>query len=125
MSRDDLPRRVLQVHEVTTKRAGVFELEGPDDSPEKNLLIAVIARAVSDALGGIVIDGDGQRERASALAWIFSIRDDDYHTPFSFAYCCSELDIDQKPIQRRVAKAIWAQRYKDRTGQEDNQLKCA
>ena len=66
-------------------------------SPERNLMMAVLERSILDYVGNKASDIQSAKE------WIFS----EAHEPqekFSFAWICSELDLDPK----RIAEAIKA-----------------
>ncbi|RME59990.1 MAG: hypothetical protein D6780_04175 [Candidatus Dadabacteria bacterium] len=67
--------------------------------PERNLLAAVLARAICDAFG------TAQCERhivRSARKWLF--RELDPTEPFSFAWVAVQLDLDPVELQRTLRR---------------------
>lgn len=75
--------------------------------PEKNLGLAIIKRAVNDALGNIKINysTDGRNVQREALAWLFVIPKDDSEyrpEPFSFEWWCNVLEIEPEDTRAFV-----------------------
>lgn len=66
-------------------------------SPERNLMMAVLERAILDFVG------NNPADIKSAETWIFA-ENEEPQQEFSFTWVCSELDIDPK----RIAEAIKA-----------------
>jgi len=76
---------------------------------EKNLLAAILARAVMDATGNVSLPltRKPKSTQAEAIDWIFfsSLTDDD---EFSFAGICETLEISPAAVRDAVNKAILA-----------------
>lgn len=77
-------------------------------TPEKALGLAIIVRAVKDALGLVAI---GQSEalkskggylRREAFGWIFSAHDEKYRPEFSFPWWCDILEIEASRIRKFI-----------------------
>jgi|GEM_PF-750527 hypothetical protein len=68
-----------------------------DFKPERNLLSAVLARAVCDAFGNIEVE---KHVRRTARQWIFGVTDP--NQPFSFDWVCNSLDIDPNELRRML-----------------------
>jgi hypothetical protein len=84
--------------------ANRFWSEGEDDSeslspvkPERNLLAAVLARAICDAFGTAHCERHVVR---SARQWIFGRLMP--KTPFSFAWIATHLDLDPLSLQESL-----------------------
>lgn len=79
--------------------------------PEKALGLAIISRAVLDALGqtalagGIINTQKGYLIR-QARAWLFSAYDDQRKTPFSFPWWCEVLEVDKNRIRKFVLSGV-------------------
>jgi len=87
---------------ISKVRAGSFEEEESFSSsrgvkPERNLLAAVLARAICDAFGSAQCDRHVVR---SARQWLFGVL-----TPsrvFSFAWVVNHLDLDPVALQHTL-----------------------
>lgn len=85
----------------TANASGKFSPEGEDDGeasspvkPERNLLAAVLARAICDAFGTAHCERHVVR---SARQWLFGKLTP--KKPFSFAWVCLYLDLEPIPLQ--------------------------
>ncbi len=79
----------------------VFNLFGDPNttgSPERRLLLAVLERAILDFLGN---DSD---EIDEAEHWLFTEQNDSPQKAFSFAWVCSELDLDLNGVLDKIRK---------------------
>ncbi|MCB0338796.1 MAG: hypothetical protein KDD53_04285 [Bdellovibrionales bacterium] len=65
--------------------------------PERNLLAAVLARAICDAFGSAHCD---RHEVRSARQWLFGTLTPKH--PFSFAWVCIQLDLDPISLQESL-----------------------
>ena len=65
-------------------------------SPERNLLVAILERAILDYVG------NNEREVFEAETWLFSNSDDRDDGEFSFDWICQELDLDPVKIARII-----------------------
>jgi hypothetical protein len=63
-------------------------------TPERNLLVAMIQRAIFDYMGNREFDRD------SAAEWLFD--DTENSDLFSFQWVCSQLDLEPQAITSRV-----------------------
>ena len=74
------------------------------DGPEKDLVIAVLQRAVEDARGDLKGLGvkDRQKVQQSALGWIRR----NTNRCFSFLWVCDALELDPEWIRRRIKDGI-------------------
>jgi hypothetical protein len=70
------------------------------DTPEKNLLVAIVERAVSD-----LRCKNDRRIRQDALDWLTAPYRDDPEI-FSFQDICMSLEIDYDQVQSRLAKVV-------------------
>lgn len=70
------------------------------DSPEKDLLIGVLERAVRDLMGDSrdLPSKDRLKVRRDAQRWISSNRT----KPFSFLWCADALELDPLAIRKRI-----------------------
>ena len=77
---------------------GVEESVAPSPvKPERNLLAAVLARAICDAFGSAHCD---RHEIRSARQWLFGQLAP--KRPFSFAWVCLHLDLDPISLQESL-----------------------
>lgn len=88
----------------SSSTASKFHSEGDDDlehnaqvKPERNLLSAVLARAILDAFGTAHCERHIVR---GARQWLFGKLKPS--VPFSFAWVALHLDIDPKALQRSL-----------------------
>ena len=65
----------------------------PSFSPERNLLVAVLRRALFDYCNG------SSAERSAAEEWFL---DDDSEASFSFQWICTQLSIEPASILQRL-----------------------
>lgn len=63
--------------------------------PERNLLTAVLRRALFDLRNGTAV------ERTAAKEWFFENGD---YSPFSFTWVCTHLDIEPEQLLERIGK---------------------
>ncbi len=69
---------------------------GKASLPERNLLVAMIERAVLDYFGNQAM------ERSEAETWLFGLTHED--EPFSFHWVCGQLDLDPVDITSQIQK---------------------
>jgi hypothetical protein len=78
-----------------SQRYPAEDIEVSRELPERNLLAAVLERAIRDILN---IETDAQQHCASACVWLRSQAE----TEFSFKWICFQLDISPKYIRRYI-----------------------
>lgn len=87
------------------------DLFGCNGLSERNLLAAVLKRALLDLL---MTDADNQKWVADAIEWFNEGSPDaDIHRAWSFEWVCAELNIDSKLIRRGlydIAKTLKVER---------------
>lgn len=77
-----------------------FEIYGEPNltgTPERNLLMAVLERAIRDYVG------NSRHEVKEAEEWIFKQRMDLPYIEFSFAWVCHQLDLEPQRIADLIA----------------------
>lgn len=95
--------QVIQPKIRTLFDARLLEIADPV-RPEKNLLAAVLERAIADILSNLT-DDEAQKSRRDAEDWLFygplegSIFDLE---PFSFAWVCQHLGLDALAWRKRI-----------------------
>ena len=65
-------------------------------TPERNLLVALLHRALLDYFGSRRIDKDDAR------VWLFE--ESDEREAFSFSWVCAQLDLDRQEILTRIKR---------------------
>lgn len=74
---------------------------------EKALIWQVVKRAVLDAAGLAGLTKWERRQfQCEAKVWIFSCSPDDHKYPFTFTWCCIELDMSPVEVRRHVREAL-------------------
>lgn len=73
---------------------------------EKKLLYAIIERAVLDLQGKDANDIMGRYHMRRADAWLFYWRSGDEGEPFTFPWCCQELDVCPSELTRKLRKIV-------------------
>ena len=76
----------------------LYEKPNFTGSPERNLLMAVLERAILDLVG------NDQAESAEAEKWIFGELEDPSFRVFTFPWLCQELDLDYRDISETIRK---------------------
>ncbi len=71
-------------------------LETTTKFPERNLLVAMIERALLDYFGNQAV------ERTEAADWLFS--DESSEEPFSFQWVCGQLDLSPVDVTAQLKK---------------------
>ena len=69
---------------------------------EKNLMWAILVRAVQDASGNIGQGWSKGEIQEKAITWIFD--ELDFDTPFTYGHICLTLDIDAEKIRGFLRK---------------------
>jgi hypothetical protein len=86
----------------------IVEREAVALSPEHKLMIAVLTRALSDALKPITIFNQSGRSkikhRENALAFFAS----DSEEPFSFRWLCEHVSVDPEGLRERIQALVQA-----------------
>jgi hypothetical protein len=86
----------LALNKYSDEREGDFDVNSPV-KPERNLLAAVLARAICDAFGTAHCERHIVR---SARQWLFGKLL--YSQAFSFAWVAVHLDLDPKMLQENL-----------------------
>lgn len=81
---------------VETEPFPLLEAANETGSPERNLLMAVLERAMLDFVG------NDPKEIDSVEEWIFSDLEDPAFEPFSFSWICQQLDLEPTRIARII-----------------------
>jgi len=74
----------------------LFAVPSEKGSPERNLLMAVLERAILDFVG------NDQKEIDSVEEWIFSEGSLEADNEFSFAWICEQLDLDAPQVSELI-----------------------
>ena len=75
----------------------IFGGQSERGTPERNLLMAVLERAILDFVG------NDQKEVNHAEQWLFEDEEkSNDQTPFSFAWVCQQLDLDRNFVAETV-----------------------
>lgn len=77
------------------------ELDGPPSIPEKNLLVAILERALLDCSRT-----NTTRQRRKLRAYFTSICEQ----PFTFKWICTILEVPQSPVRNLALKLLQKQR---------------
>ena len=80
------------------ERDGADQFEAPNltGSPERNLLMAILERAILDYVG------NDSREVTSAEEWLFEEVNSPSFDEFTFPWVCQELDLDYERTARLI-----------------------
>ena len=74
----------------------ILEIPNQTGTPERNLLMAILERAILDYVG------NDSREVEEAEEWLFGeIRKPSYQA-FTFPWICQELDLDYRKISGKI-----------------------
>lgn len=73
-----------------------LELPNETGTPERNLLMAILERAILDYVG------NDSREVEEADFWLFSDLIDPRFEQFSFPWVCQQLDLDHTKIAAKI-----------------------
>ena len=73
-----------------------FDVPNLTGTPERNLLMAVVERAILDLVG------NDEREVEAAREWIFDEDSDSGRYNFSFSWICHQLDLDHEKILEKI-----------------------
>ena len=65
-------------------------------TPERNLLMAIMVRAILDVVG------NDQREAEEAEDWLFGGSAADEDEPYTFPWLCQQLDLDRFEIAAKI-----------------------
>ncbi len=78
--------------------AEIYERPNSTGTPERNLLMAVLERAILDYIG------NDQKEAQDAGDWLFRDITEPTYYEFSFPWLCQELDLDYRKIARMIQR---------------------
>jgi len=84
--------------------------DGPPQPPENKLLVAIIGRAIEDAITKAVyaptLKDFPFRDKEGAIEWIFEVSNSDRLEPFSFEWSCLLLSFCPHTIRMEVERRI-------------------
>lgn len=87
------------------KRKFAFDYDTPLNSspnetgtPERNLLTAILERAILDFVG------NDSKQVEHAEKWLFAPQNSNDFRPFSFEWVCERLDLNAKSIEENIRK---------------------
>ncbi len=80
------------------EEGGLYEKPNFTGSPERNLLMAVLERAILDLVG------NDSMEASEAEKWLFGEVETPSFRPFTFPWLCQELDLDYRDISETIKK---------------------
>jgi len=67
---------------------GLYEMPNHTGTPERNLLMAILERAILDLVG------NDPKESEDAETWLFGDLENPTYSEFSFPWLCQELDLE-------------------------------
>lgn len=77
-----------------------------DVGPERALVYATIRRAVLDAAGMAGLRAwENKKFKREAAEWLFNWHHDE-SVPWSFRWCCDQLEIDHRSTQRAIVQEL-------------------
>ena len=76
----------------------VFDFPNLTGTPERNLLMAILERAIRDYVGNC------QDEVEAAQDWIFEENLNRPYRAFSFSWICQQLDLDPRKIAKTISE---------------------
>ncbi|MCB0340368.1 MAG: hypothetical protein KDD53_12225 [Bdellovibrionales bacterium] len=76
--------------QIDSDAYNLFEFPNLTGTPERNLLLAVLERAILDFVG------NDAKESESAATWLFDESDEDDSEQFTFPWICNQLGLDKK-----------------------------
>ena len=82
----------VRLPSVDVDAFSVFDARNETGTPERNLLMAILERAILDYLG------NQNSEAMSAEEWIFGEHSSRFMESFSFPWVCQQLDLDIKKV---------------------------
>ncbi|RMG42553.1 MAG: hypothetical protein D6719_06235 [Candidatus Dadabacteria bacterium] len=90
--------QTARLAQIDVDAAQLFDGQGQRGTPERNLLMAVLERAILDFVG------NDPKEAAAAEEWLFGEAE---HPPaaFTLPWVCLQLDLDIKRV-REIIKAM-------------------
>lgn len=86
----------VQVPAMDEEASGLFHFPNLTGTAERNLLMAVLERAIRDFVG------NSTEEAEAARAWLFEIPEGE-GAPFSFGWVCHQLDLQPVRVLAKVA----------------------
>ncbi len=84
----------VSIPDIDRDAAPLFEVPNMTGTPERNLLLAILERAVLDYVG------NESEWLEDADNWIFS--DEDDASDFSFTWVCHQLDLNSLKIRDKI-----------------------
>lgn len=84
----------LKIPSLSHDSGDAYDAPNQTGSPERNLVLGVLERAILDYVG------NDQAEMESASEWLFDDLED--NSTFTFAWVCEQLDLDKYSIQKMI-----------------------
>lgn len=82
---------------VHTRKGGLKELHSATMAPEYELMLAILDRAIRDAIG---VKSDANHYRADALRWFWS----DSEEPWSYLWLCQMLELTDTVMSKIMCR---------------------
>ena len=73
----------------------LFDVPNQTGTPERNLLLAILERAILDFVGNDEVEVESSSE------WLFE-SDEEQMLAFSFRWVCHHLDLDHRSVRDRI-----------------------
>ena len=86
------------IPEIDFEGFGFFEAPNERGTPERNLLMAILERAILDYVG------NDKKELECAREWLFEHGETAPYSEFSFPWLCHQLDLDPDKIGQMIWK---------------------
>jgi len=83
---------------IEMEASQLFSVPNLTGTPERNLLLAVLERAILDFIG------NDPKEREQAHSWIFGDLDTMTAEPFTFPWVCQQLDLQPYRVAATVKR---------------------
>jgi hypothetical protein len=87
-----------KVFAIDGETGGLYDSPNQTGSPERNLLMAVLERAILDLVG------NDEQESSEAKEWIFNDLCKPEFSAFSFPWLCQELDLNYRDIADTISR---------------------
>jgi hypothetical protein len=79
---------------IALENGEVYDRPNEKGSPERNLLLGILERAILDYVG------NDKQEAEEANEWLFS--NEDNLSPFTFNWVCDQIDLDSVRVRKMI-----------------------
>lgn len=86
----------MQATSIDWSAVGLLDIPNQTGTPERNLLMAILERAILDYVG------NDPKEIEEAAEWLFEDLSQTNYDQFSFPWLCQQLDLDPYKIAGKV-----------------------